>query len=51
MSAPIQLYGPYRRRSTLLRRARTALAWLAVAAGLLIGMPFTAGALSIWLQG
>lgn len=56
MSAPIQIYGPYR-RSRLRRNpaARALAAWLAVAAlavvafAVLVGLPFTAGAITALL--
>lgn len=56
MSAPIQLYGPYRRsRSRRNPTARALLAWLGaaalalVAAALVVGLPFAAGVLSAYL--
>ncbi len=56
MTAPIQLYGPYR-RSRLRRNptARALLAWLGVAAlalvaaALVVGLPFAVGVLSAYL--
>lgn len=55
MSAPIQLQGPYHRRRTAAQRIARALAqaagWLLLATGLLVGLPFTAGAISALLLG
>lgn len=55
MSAPIQIHGPYRRRSTVAQRLARALVqatgWLLLATGLLVGLPFTAGAISALLLG
>ncbi len=51
MTAPIQIDGPYRRSPT----ARALAAWLVaallavVAFAVLVGLPFTAGALSVLL--
>lgn len=67
MSAPIQLFGPYRARRTRLARLHRALsrwalrhwlgAWLEMAllavavAALVAGVPFLAGVLSAYLPG
>lgn len=57
MTAPIQIDGPHYRRSRLRRNptARALVAWLVVALlavvafAVLVGLPFTAGALSVLL--
>lgn len=57
MTAPIQIDGPHYRRSRLRRctKARALSAWLAVAAlavvafAVLVGLPFTVGAISLYL--